>query len=289
MLSGTQTMPQMNSVGCQWDLADIDIITEPEIMSDMEQDEYSEESDGAPEDDPKDPNYIPSDHEDKDQDEYDEPPSTSTQTTPLHLEDKFIVFDSCLKQLFKFCHCPNCGSQDITTTLNNKNLGTMIIVTIHCSSCLKQTPWHSQPYIGDTPAGNIFLSASILFSGATPTKVLRVLDHMSVASITPRTYFRQQKFILQPVVLRTWKQHQQCILGTLHAENRKLILGGDGRADSPGHCAKYGAYTMMELEANLIVDLQLVQVFHFWNMFWLLTCSTQSVVNLSSYNLMNQL
>ena len=39
-----------------------------------------------------------------------------------------------------------------------------------------------------------------------------------------------------------------------------LILGGDTRADSPGHCAKYGSYTMMELNAKKIVVIQLIQM-----------------------------
>ncbi|XP_059909430.1 uncharacterized protein LOC132459064 [Gadus macrocephalus] len=43
------------------------------------------------------------------------------------------------------------------------------------------------------------------------------------------------------------------------SEERKVILGGDTRADSPGHCAKFGSYTMMDLNTKTIVDLQLVQ------------------------------
>lgn len=32
------------------------------------------------------------------------------------------------------------------------------------------------------------------------------------------------------------------------------------RADSPGHSAKYGCYSVMHVETNIIIDLQLVQV-----------------------------
>lgn len=38
-----------------------------------------------------------------------------------------------------------------------------------------------------------------------------------------------------------------------------LVLGGDGRADSPGHCAKYGSYSTIDLEQGIVVDIQLVQ------------------------------
>lgn len=46
----------------------------------------------------------------------------------------------------------------------------------------------------------------------------------------------------------------------LKKEKRGLVLGGDGRADSPGHSAKFGSYTMMELKKRIVLDLQLVQV-----------------------------
>jgi hypothetical protein len=32
------------------------------------------------------------------------------------------------------------------------------------------------------------------------------------------------------------------------------------RADSLGHCAKFGSYTMMDLRSKRIIDIQLVQV-----------------------------
>ncbi|KAI4806305.1 hypothetical protein KUCAC02_017134 [Chaenocephalus aceratus] len=42
----------------------------------------------------------------------------------------------------------------------------------------------------------------------------------------------------------------------LQTEGRPLVLGGDGRADSHGHCAKFGTYTTMDLESNVVLDLQ---------------------------------
>ena len=38
------------------------------------------------------------------------------------------------------------------------------------------------------------------------------------------------------------------------------MLGGIGRADSPGHSAKFGSYTVMELKKKAVMDIQLVQV-----------------------------
>lgn len=58
----------------------------------------------------------------------------------------------------------------------------------------------------------------------------------------------------------TWRIHQEEILSFLHSEKKPLILGGDARCDSPGYCAKFGSYTLLELNHNVIVDIELVQV-----------------------------
>jgi hypothetical protein len=46
---------------------------------------------------------------------------------------------------------------------------------------------------------------------------------------------------------------------------RSVVLGGDGRADTPGHSAKYGTYSMVDLDDGVVVDIQLVQVQHYFN------------------------
>ena len=64
--------------------------------------------------------------------------------------------------------------------------------------------------------------------------------------------------------------YHEALVAMLQSDNSTLVLGGDGRADSPGHSAKYGTYTLMELSHNIILDIQLVQVIitlHNFNLF----------------------
>ncbi|XP_067248377.1 uncharacterized protein [Chanodichthys erythropterus] len=63
---------------------------------------------------------------------------------------------------------------------------------------------------------------------------------------------------LEPAIIYKWNEERNLQLHYLR-ENKNVILGGDMRADSPGHSAKYGSYTMMNLQTNNIVDIQLVQ------------------------------
>ena len=136
----------------------------------------------------------------------------------------------------------------------------MLILTLTCAECKKPHPWHSQPYSGSIPAGNILISAATLFSGATISKVLRFFSHMGIAAIGLRSYFRHQSTILQNAVRNVWEERQQWIFATLQADGEDLILGGDGRADSPGHSAKFGTYTTIDVKNKAIIDVQLVQV-----------------------------
>ena len=47
---------------------------------------------------------------------------------------------------------------------------------------------------------------------------------------------------------------------TFKNEQKPLVLAGDGRSDSPGHCAKYGSYSVIELSCNKVFDFKIVQV-----------------------------
>lgn len=42
--------------------------------------------------------------------------------------------------------------------------------------------------------------------------------------------------------------------------SKQVVLAGDGRADSPGHSAKYGSYSLLDLKCSKIVDFKLVQL-----------------------------
>lgn len=168
---------------------------------------------------------------------------------------KFLVYEQCLDKLFQ--HCPVCShSCSVTTHV----IGTFVSITQTCTSCEFHRCWASQPMIGCMPAGNIHLSAAVFFSGASFTKVERVLAALNVEGISSSTFYRHAELYLQPTVLTFWRSHQLELIQQLIERMGEVILGGDMRADSPGHCAKYGSYTMMEVRSNRIIDIQLVQV-----------------------------
>ncbi|KAL5019861.1 hypothetical protein ScPMuIL_002753 [Solemya velum] len=53
---------------------------------------------------------------------------------------------------------------------------------------------------------------------------------------------------LVPSVIDVWNFHQADLMDSI--KQKPLVLGGDGRCDTPGHSAKYCTYSMMYLESN---------------------------------------
>ena len=185
-----------------------------------------------------------------------EQPSSSIERVPVSDEVKYIVFKSSLLELFT--HCSSCH-----IACNGKlayKKGTFIAIRQSCIHCGHQRLWSSQPHIHDTPAGNILLSSAILFCGGTAGKIIRVLNHMNIACFTERTFYNHQRRYLDPAVISVWETKQSTLLDQCRATGVPLTIGGDGRADSPGHSAKYGSYGIIDLDTNKVIDIQLIQV-----------------------------
>ena len=177
-------------------------------------------------------------------------------TPPPEKQTTYIVFESAL--LLLFSACIYCGK--VTTKVKKFVNGSFLRVTQWCNRCKRKRVWESQPFIGDVPAGNLLTSAAILYAGALPAKALRVFSTLNCATISYSTFFRHQSTYLIPAVNRVYQCHQRALLNSLK-DIGGLVVAGDGRADSPGHSAKYGTYSVIELTINKVVDFQLVQVY----------------------------
>lgn len=185
-------------------------------------------------------------------------------------EKKFVVFEGNLLELFQ--RCPECRSGNVSLT--QREVGTMLVITTDCVTCGKTGKWESQPYMERRPAGNVLLSASLLFAGGSWAKLEKVLAHMKVACITEQTFYEVQRTILQPAIERRWMIEQRRVITKLQEGGIPLTIAGDGRADSPGHSAKFGTYTGLETKLNKIVDLELVQVYNLYLKLIFYSCFT---------------
>nr|XP_022335990.1 uncharacterized protein LOC111132471 [Crassostrea virginica] len=107
--------------------------------------------------------------------------------------------------------------------------------------------------------GNLIMSAEILFSGALPSKVLRMYKFCKIACISNSTFMNHQKYYLFPSISHVWSNFQHDYFNDVKLDGRAVVLGGDGRADTPGHSAKSGCYSVVDLDEGIVADIQLVQ------------------------------
>ena len=67
-------------------------------------------------------------------------------------------------------------------------------------------------------------------------------------------------FLFQQVVRDTYAKAQKQLFEGIWNDNRMVALAGDGRCDSPGHCALYGVYSFMDCESCKVLGFELVKV-----------------------------
>ena len=142
-----------------------------------------------------------------------------------------------------------------------KRNGTMVTVRQHCRKCTQGYVCSSQRYMphGRYPVGNVLLSFAVLMGGASISKILLVFRHMGLCVYSARTFFVHQRAFVFPTIIHHWESYQAGLVTTL--KNMKdVVWSGDGRFDSMGHSAKYGAYTMFCTTIMKVVHFELIQV-----------------------------
>ena len=189
-----------------------------------------------------DPSYIqeePTDYEKSQQTTKDQPIKSHTeeptnyeksqQTTKDQLikshteETKHLVFWSCLLPLFRYClKCPA-----YARIKGSVLKGSMLIVTLLCAENY-EIVYYSQPNLSEMAAGNIFLSAAILFTGNTFQRIKELMDVINISFISHTTFNKIQKKYLFPATHRVYTTNRQLIIDNA-VKKGGIDLLGDGR------------------------------------------------------------
>ncbi|XP_041946781.1 uncharacterized protein LOC121707877 [Alosa sapidissima] len=138
-------------------------------------------------------------------------------------------------------------------------MGTYVAFTQRCPHRSYFREWESQPMVGSTPVGNLQLSAATYFTGTSFIQLEKLCKAMQLQIFQYDTFRRHARNYMEPAIVHKWKMDQQSHFQHQLHLGGVVAVGGDMRADSPGHSAKFGSYTLMNLESNTIMDIQLVQ------------------------------
>ena len=142
-----------------------------------------------------------------------------------------------------------------------KTIGSRVEIIRKCKNghCQK---WVSSEVLGVKNNAEFFvndslLAAAIIISGNNYSKFSLLCKALRLHIISSNTFTRFQKHCAAPVVKEIWDEMNSLITGILQQYD-DLCLCGDGRNDSPGHCARYCVYTLMEHASKVVVDMAVV-------------------------------
>ena len=169
------------------------------------------------------------------------------------------MFESKLEVLLSMCRVCSQPCQ----VLKKGECGTSVEFTSECQekSCGYKYTWHSQPYSFRLPLGNLVLAAAAFFTACSPTRLITACQQANIACFSTQTYNSLQSAYLLHAVRAVWARCQERLIAA--RVGKAIKMAGDGRCDSPGHCAKYGSYTLMDAETSEVIHLELVQVCSF--------------------------
>ncbi|XP_056382901.1 uncharacterized protein LOC130276918 [Hyla sarda] len=174
-------------------------------------------------------------------------------------EEKYIVFESCLKKLIRMIPCrfeTKCMSP--LTQYRKETVGSYLSVETRCSSGHTSLLWESQPRHGYEPLGNVLLSAAVLLSGSSFVKSQHMFKLLNLKSIDKTTYSRNQSMYLFPTINHHWKKEQKAVIQSV--QKMPLCLAGDQQLDNPGFSANYSLYSLMDVTSKKMCSFSVEQV-----------------------------
>lgn len=101
----------------------------------------------------------------------------------------------------------------------------------------------------------VLLAASVLVSGNNFEKVSLLSRCLNLNFICRSTFQRVQKLYAVPAIKTLWEDMKAAMEKVFKDE--QLVLAGDGRNDSPGFCAQYCVYSVMDEITKAIVDVEI--------------------------------
>ncbi|XP_059424614.1 uncharacterized protein LOC132158984 [Carassius carassius] len=98
------------------------------------------------------------------------------------------------------------------------------------------------------------MATNILLSGNNYYKVSHLFKYMNMGFVGKDLFFNIQDTYCLGAIKEFWEGKRSTAIQRLQDKDSVVVLA-DGRMDSPGHCAQYCTYTMMENESKEIISV----------------------------------
>lgn len=101
------------------------------------------------------------------------------------------------------------------------------------------------------------IAIAVVISGNNYGKFQLLCKALNLGIIGKTTFLAFQKNCALPVIDDVWVKMKKIIVEIIGKYEEPCVCG-DGRNDSPGHCARYCVYTIMEHVTKVVVDVEVL-------------------------------
>ncbi|CAG2236263.1 unnamed protein product [Mytilus edulis] len=173
------------------------------------------------------------------------------------LDDRpLIVYMSSILSLAKTHIPPICAVKGcrLPLTIKMELISSALYLKWVCQNKHLAHKWCSQPILNRRlHSGDLVFSAGILLSGNNYQKIADLAKFIRLPILCNSTFLKIQRTYLVPSIDSFWVQSQDMVLQEFR--DKEIVILGDGRMDSPGHCAQFCSYTFMEYNTKKILTI----------------------------------
>lgn len=141
----------------------------------------------------------------------------SSAAAPEAPAKMFIVAEHELLKLFQ-----RCGGCRWRCNIETKVKGSIVNASTWCDCCEHHTSWTNEPLVNKRAQANLQLCAAICFSGASPEKLLRLLEQAAIQVPSTRTYYLYQRHLFQPAIGRVRRKEHLMVQKFIYAFKLKV-------------------------------------------------------------------
>lgn len=170
-------------------------------------------------------------------------------------DEKFICSLTQIENLIEVIQCEICGS--MRHLQKHGFIGSVGELWLVCEKG-HLVKWTSSEKVNGIYATNLQLLSSIILSGNLYVKFSLLAKFLNLQIPSEVSFYRIAKHYVNPSVDLWWKEMQSLMFDLFR--NKEVVIGGDGRNDSPGHCATYCTYSFIDSVSNLILHQEIVDV-----------------------------
>lgn len=139
--------------------------------------------------------------------------------------------------------------------------GSVATLSWDCSNGHKGT-WVSsevltRSYFSNFYVNDVLICASVLLTGNNYSKFQLLCKALNAKVPEMSTFLRVQKHFTAPVIVDFWNSMKEDMISALK-NLKQHCLCGDARNDSPGFCARYCVYVLMEHFTKAVIDVEIL-------------------------------